>query len=65
MKIRVDRDKCEGHNRCFALAPQLFEVDELGYSSAKGDGEVPKDLEEQARLAIDNCPEYAIEAVDD
>ena len=65
MKICVDRDKCEGHNRCYSLAPELFEVDDLGYSTAKNDGVVPKKQEENARLAVDNCPEYAIEIVEE
>jgi ferredoxin len=65
MRIRVDREKCRGHNRCYALAPQLFDVDDLGYSTAKNQGRVPPDEEKPARLAVDNCPEYAIEVVED
>lgn len=65
MRICVNRDKCEGHNRCASLAPELFDVDELGYSTAKNDGVVPEGEEENARLAIDNCPEYAIEIVEE
>ncbi len=63
MKIRVDADKCQGHARCFALAPELFDVDDYGMSSVKGDGTVPAALEERARLAIENCPEFAVEEV--
>jgi ferredoxin len=61
MKVRVDPDKCQGHARCFALVPELFEVDDYGMSSVKGDGNVPAPLEERVRLAIVNCPEFAIE----
>lgn len=60
MRIKVDAEKCQGHNRCYSIAPELFEVDDFGYASAKGDGVVPPELEEKARLAADNCPEYAI-----
>ena len=60
MRVHVDRAKCQGHNRCYALAPELFEIDEFGYSSERGDGVVPEELEEKARLAVVNCPEYAI-----
>ena len=63
MRIKVDPDLCEGHNRCFALAPDLFEVDDYGLSRALGDGVVPPGREERARLAIDNCPEFAISVV--
>ena len=65
MKVRVDQDKCQGHNRCFALAPEIFDVDDYGTASALNDGVVPPELEEKARLAIANCPEYAIEVVED
>ena len=63
MRIRVDPDKCQGHARCYGLAPQLFEVDDYGLSTVVGDGVVPADLEDKARLAIANCPEFAIEEI--
>ena len=53
-------EKCQGHNRCYAIAPELFDVDDLGYAHELNDGVVPTDLEEKARLAAANCPEYAI-----
>jgi len=65
MRIAVDSEKCEGHNRCYAIAPGLFDVDDFGYATAAGDGTVPAGMEDKARLAIDNCPEYAITIVED
>jgi ferredoxin len=65
MKIRVDPDRCQGHGRCYALAPELFDVDDYGLSSVIGDGTVLAGLEEKARLAVGNCPEYAIEVVEE
>ncbi len=65
MKVRVDSEKCQGHNRCYALAPGLFKVDEYGYATARGDGTVPPDLREKAKLAVENCPERAIEIIED
>ncbi len=65
MRVKVDNDKCQGHNRCFAVAAELFDLDEYGYSHEKGSGTVPKELEEKARLAVANCPERAIEIVSD
>ena len=62
MKIRVDNDKCQGNARCYGISPELFEVDEYGQSTVILD-EVPAELEEKARLAVANCPEYAIEIV--
>ncbi len=60
MKVRVDQDKCQGHNRCYALAPELFDVDDYGNAHEIGDGTVPEGMEEKARLAMANCPEFAI-----
>lgn len=64
MRLQVDPEKCQGHARCFALAPELFDVDDYGLSSVKGDGTVAPGLEERARLAIVNCPEFAIEEIE-
>lgn len=60
MRIKVDNELCQGHNRCSALAPDLFVLDDFGYASAVGDGVVPEDRREIALLAADNCPELAI-----
>ncbi len=60
MRVHVDTEKCQGHNRCYALAPDLFDIDDYGYASERGDGIVPADLEDKARLAVANCPEFAI-----
>jgi ferredoxin len=63
VRIRVDPDKCQGHARCYGLAPELFDLDDYGQSTARDDGWVPAGLEEKARLAIANCPEFAIDEV--
>lgn len=60
MRVEVDQKKCQGHNRCVAVAPDLFTADDLGTASAVGDGAVPSGREAAARLASDNCPEWAI-----
>jgi ferredoxin len=60
MRVHVDSEKCQGHNRCYAIAPELFDVDDLGYATELNDGVVPPELEEKARSAVANCPEYAI-----
>ena len=60
VKVRVDPEKCQGHNRCYSLAPELFDVDDYGYATASGDGVVPAQLESKARLATANCPEFAV-----
>lgn len=47
------------------LAPELFDVDDLGNAFELNEGVVPEGLEDKAQLAIDNCPEFAIVIVDD
>jgi ferredoxin len=65
VRVKVDSDKCQGHNRCYSLAPELFEVDDFGYATEVGDGTVPAEQESQARLAAANCPEFAITIEED
>jgi ferredoxin len=60
MRIVFDREKCQGHGRCYGLAPDLFESDDEGYAVLLVPGEVPADRQDDARLAADNCPEFAI-----
>jgi ferredoxin len=65
LMLKVDADRCQGHNRCKALAPELFILDELGNSRPAGTGVVPAGLEEKAHLAKANCPELAIEIIEE
>ena len=60
LRVRVESERCQGHNRCCSIAPDLFEADELGNARVKGDGTVPAALEAKARLAVANCPEHAV-----
>ncbi len=60
IRVRVDGDKCQGHNRCMQVAAELFDVDDYGYAHELNDGALTPELEEKARLAIRNCPERAI-----
>jgi len=59
-RVHVDPDKCQGHNRCYSVSPDLFDLDDLGMSSEIGAGTVPAELIGKARLAVANCPEHAI-----
>jgi len=61
MKVKVDSERCQGHARCAALAPELFALDALGNAHAVGDGTVPVTLTDKAYLAQANCPEFGIE----
>jgi ferredoxin len=59
MRVTVDPDRCQGHNRCRVLVPEVFEVDELGYSVVAAP-EVPEHLVDRVLEAVRNCPERAI-----
>ena len=63
MKVRIDPERCQGHGRCYDLAPDVFSDDEEGYGQVPGDGVVPPGMEDQARLAVANCPERAIDLI--
>jgi ferredoxin len=61
MRISIDSKRCQGHGRCYDLAPELFGEDEEGYGVVLGNGIVAPDGQAQARLAVLNCPESAVE----
>jgi ferredoxin len=60
MKVIIDAAKCQGHGRCYSLAPDLFDSDELGNGFVIGSGELSESNADRARLAQANCPEHAI-----
>jgi ferredoxin len=61
VRISVDVDRCEGHGRCYDLAPQLFAPDDEGHATlVDPSGEVAPDLESAAAAAVRNCPEVAL-----
>lgn len=65
MRLVIDDTKCEGHGRCYSIAKDLFEPDDIGNGVVLGDGIVAAGREHDARLAVENCPELAISLVDD
>ncbi len=65
MRVHIDAQRCQGHGRCYDLAPDLFGEDEEGYGTVLADGDVPPDQEHAARRAVTNCPERAIELIEE
>ncbi|MFG2091144.1 ferredoxin [Spirillospora sp. NPDC048824] len=61
MKVQIDSERCQGHGRCYDLAPDLFGEDDEGYGTVLGDGAVAPDDEAGVRRAVANCPERAID----
>ena len=64
MKIRIESARCRGHQSCVRSSPQLFCVGEDGFAQVIGNGDVPPASREDALIALDNCPEFAIEIED-
>lgn len=60
MRVSIDSEKCQGHGRCYTLAPALFGEDDEGNGMVIGAGEVPEDEVDAAYLAEANCPENAV-----
>ena len=59
MKVVVDRDLCEGHARCVAAAPAVFEIDDNDemriIDENPGEGQRPA-----VEAAVANCPRQAL-----
>ena len=65
MKLTINPELCQGHGRCYDLAPGLFGDDDEGFGKVLGDGTVPPGQTRDARLAALNCPEHAIELLEE
>lgn len=60
MKVSIDPERCQGHTVCALTAPELFTIrgdDEIASVVSE---DVPTELEPQARLGANSCPERAI-----
>ena len=66
MRAAVDAELCQGHGRCYALAPGVYAPDEEGYNAARGQVlEVDPEDEARARRGAKGCPEGAIAILED
>jgi ferredoxin len=59
VKVYVDSAKCSGHARCYALDPDLFPIDDSGYSVLQPREVNPED-EQTTRAGVAGCPENAL-----
>ena len=59
MKLELDAEGCQGHGRCYSIAPVLFDADDEGHSLLLT-VEVPQDHLTEARDAAASCPEEVI-----
>jgi ferredoxin len=58
-RLRVNPIACEAHGVCAELLPERITLDDWGYPIL-ADGDLPADLVEHARRAVDACPTLAL-----
>jgi ferredoxin len=58
-RFRIDDLACQGHGRCYVIAPKWFDEDELGRGRVRDVSISPEELD-KARTMIEECPEDAI-----
>ena len=59
MRVRLEYSRCTGHAQCSAVDPELFPLDDLGYSALQA-REVAPATERRVRDAVAACPEGAL-----
>jgi len=62
VKIVVETGACAGHARCFARAPEIYDLDDDGYCAVT-ELEVPAGSEQAAAEGARACPEKAIKVI--
>jgi ferredoxin len=63
LRVRVDRDRCEGNAFCVKIAPEVFQLDDDEYAVVIADP-VPAEQEKLAEQAIADCPRAALSRCD-
>jgi ferredoxin len=58
-RLRVNPIMCEAHGLCAELLPELIRLDDWGYPVIER-AEVPPELEQLARRAVEACPTLAL-----
>jgi ferredoxin len=59
VRVRLEKPKCVGHAQCYAVDPDLFPIDESGYSILE-DHHVPPGEVAATRDGVASCPEMAL-----
>jgi ferredoxin len=64
MKIQVDSTKCDAYGLCAETVPQLLELDDFGYATARNGGLVGEEDRAAAEQAMGACPVTAIRVLE-
>lgn len=59
MKVRLEQSRCAGHAQCYAVDPDVFPIDDQGYSTLEEHEVKPEDIE-LTRDGVASCPEMAL-----
>jgi ferredoxin len=59
MKVRLGAGRCSGHAQCYAVDPDLFPIDDSGYSVLEAHTVNPEDVD-AVRQGVAACPETAL-----
>jgi ferredoxin len=63
MRISVDRDLCDGHGMCEAMAHEYFELDDDDVMTVL-DESPPETDRAKVHAAVQSCPALALTLVD-
>jgi len=59
VRVRLEKSRCVGHAQCYAVDPDVFPIDESGYSVLE-EHEVLAEDEQSTRDGVASCPEMAL-----
>jgi ferredoxin len=59
VNVRLEQSRCVGHAQCYAVDPQLFPIDDSGYSVLEEHAVKPQDTQ-LTRDGVAACPEMAL-----
>jgi ferredoxin len=62
--VTVEGARCQGHARCLAFAPDVFDFDDEGYAFVPDRQSRFTELTPEVEKAVANCPERAILVTD-
>lgn len=60
MQVSVDDNLCDARGQCYMIDPNLFPLDEDGYSNIGQHKPVPPGQEDTAEQGVDVCPVQAL-----
>lgn len=64
MKVRVDRDLCQGHGACVQEAPAVFALDDATHLVVVLNESPDESLRAAVRAAVKYCPTRALRLED-